>query len=123
MNIIRAVIFIPVISFVACQNVQAPMIKSPPPTFDLPYAELGADVAKTHCAACHNMSSSGDSPRSDAPPLRTVLREYNPEALADNFREHIHVGHPDMPDFDFTVKETEGLLSYLRMIQETPAKD
>ncbi|GHA88656.1 hypothetical protein GCM10009069_09560 [Algimonas arctica] len=123
MDIIRAVTIIPVISLVACQNVQAPTMKSPPTTVVQPYAELGADIAKTHCAACHNVSPSGDSPRSDAPPLRIVLSQYNPEALADDFREHIHVGHPDMPDFDFTVKETEGLLSYLRMIQETPAKD
>ena len=72
-----------------------------------------------HCAACHNIGLSGASPRAYAPPLRSVLTIYNSDSLADDFREHIHVGHPDMPDFDFTVKDTEGLLAYLSSIQET----
>ena len=86
--------------------------------FDPSYIEVGQDIAETQCAVCHNIGTSGASPREDAPPLRTVFKRYNPESLADDFREHIHVGHPDMPDFDFTVLETEGLLAYLRSIQD-----
>lgn len=86
--------------------------------FDTSLIEFGQDIAKTHCAVCHSVGSSGVSARIDAPPLRKILANYNPISLADDFREHIHVGHPDMPDFDFTVKETEGLLAYLESIQE-----
>jgi len=98
-----------------CQSDEAPESE-----FDASYLELGQQIVELHCSACHTAKPSGDSPRSDAPPLRNVLANYNPNALADDFREHIHVGHPDMPDYDFTVKETEGLLYYLWSIQETP---
>ncbi|NNE56504.1 MAG: cytochrome c [Hellea sp.] len=83
------------------------------------FIELGQDIAKTHCAVCHNTEKTGTSPRKDAPPLRAVLANYNSVSLADDFREHIHVGHPDMPDFEFSVKEIDGLIAYLRSIQET----
>ena len=39
------------------------------------------------------------------------------EALADDFREHIHVGHPDMPDFDFSPVEVDAVLAYLTSTQ------
>lgn len=86
------------------------------------FTEQGRLIAEQNCTSCHSIETSGDSPRSDAPPLRTISARYNLEALADDFREHLHVGHPDMPDFDFNVKETEALLTYLRSIQETPSK-
>lgn len=80
----------------------------------------GLTVVQANCASCHAIGVSGDSPRVDAPPLRTVLAQYNPESLADDFREHIHVGHPDMPDFDFGPKGTDEVVAYLKSIQETP---
>lgn len=103
------------VSFGGCQPNQAPESE-----FDASFLELGQQIVETHCTACHTASASGGSPRVDAPPLRVVLENYNPNALADDFREHIHVGHPDMPDYDFTVKQTEGLLAHLWSIQEAP---
>jgi len=88
--------------------------------FDMAYYELGRDIAQTRCAACHNAEPTGASPRADAPPLRHVLYNYNPEALANDFRERIKVGHPDMPDYKFSVIQIEGLLAYLSTIQEPP---
>jgi len=88
--------------------------------FDAAYLELGRDIVKTQCVACHNAEPTGASPREDAPPLRHVLANYNPDALANDFRERIHVGHPDMPDFKFSILQIEGLLAYLSTIQEPP---
>lgn len=119
MNIMKTSIFVLGSSLVACQNTPVPVSQSAPSYSALPYIELGQEIVETHCSTCHNATRFGASQRADAPPLRTVLKTYNPEALADDFREHIHVGHPDMPDFDFSVKETEGLLTYLRSIQST----
>ena len=79
----------------------------------------GQALAEQLCSSCHTISESGESPRNDAPPLRTVLANYDSEALGDDFREHIHVGHPDMPDFDFSVKETDAILAFLKSIQES----
>lgn len=115
----KAAVLVTFFTLAACQNMQAVDSKIESTSFETSYMELGQEIAETHCSACHNVTQTGASPRADAPPLRTVLGHYNPTALADDFREHIHVGHPDMPDFDFSVKETEGLLEYLDSIQET----
>lgn len=82
--------------------------------------QTGRVIAEQHCETCHSIEIVGDSSRADAPPLRTVLTSYNAEALGEDFREHIHVGHPDMPDFDFNVRQTEALLAYLESIQVRP---
>ena len=105
--------------FSACQKPKTQTTK-PTAEFDASYIEAGREIVMSKCAECHATDRTGISPRSDAPPLRTVLSNYNPSALADDFREHIHVGHPDMPDFDFTVLQTEGVLAYLTSIQVTP---
>ena len=78
----------------------------------------GRVIAQTHCARCHAIGETGESPRNDAPALRHVLANYAPAALAEDFREHIHVGHADMPDFDFGTRGTDALLAYLVSIQQ-----
>ena len=100
-----------------CKQAAAPDSSSEN-TFDASFLEDGKRITETQCLVCHSVDGSKQSPRSDAPPLSTVLASYNPNMLADDFREHVHVGHPDMPDFDFNVKQTEGLLAYLSSIQE-----
>ena len=87
---------------------------------DVSLLQSGRAIAEQHCETCHSIEIVGDSSREDAPPLRTVLASYNVEALGEDFREHIHVGHPDMPDFGFNVKQTEALLAYLKSIQARP---
>ena len=77
----------------------------------------GLAIVQSSCVSCHAIGVSGNSPREDAPPLRTVLANYNAESLADDFREDIHVGHPDMPDFDFGPKGTDDVIAYLKSIQ------
>jgi mono/diheme cytochrome c family protein len=124
-TVMNTAALISVVALTACQNTQAPTSEVISPSIDAayinaPYIKLGQEIAETRCVTCHNTSHSGAEFYADAPPLSRVLEQYNPNALADDFREHIHVGHADMPDFDFTVKETEGLLAYLRAIQETP---
>ena len=86
--------------------------------FDKSLIKDGQMIAETHCAVCHSTGMVGISPRSGAPALRHVLATYKPSALADDFREHIHVGQENMPDFDFTAIETEALLAYLSSIQK-----
>ena len=85
--------------------------------------ESGREIVKVQCATCHAIGKDDQSPRLDAPPLRIVLANYAPEALAADFREHIHVGHPDMPDFDFGPLGTDHVLAYLKSIQSAPERD
>ena len=103
-----------------CKDAPAPETLSDD-SFDVSFLEYGKKITEDQCLVCHSVDGSQDSPRADAPPLSTVLANYNPNTLADDFREHVHVGHPDMPDFDFNVKQTEGLLAYLNSIQDDKA--
>ena len=79
--------------------------------------ETGKQIAASDCASCHAIGSEDASPRDDAPPLRVVLSGFAADALAADFREHIHVGHQDMPDFEFDVDTTDALMAYLKSIQ------
>lgn len=83
--------------------------------------ENGAEIVETQCSFCHAVGVTGQSPRADAPPLRTVLADYPADVLAEDFREQVHVGHPDMPDFNFGPIGTDHVLAYLQSIQDPEA--
>ena len=78
---------------------------------------LGRDIASQECAGCHGLDKE-DAVRPDAPALRHVLADYDSEALGEDFRDGLKVGHPEMPQFLFGPKSTDLLLSYLISIQE-----
>ncbi|MBD3768985.1 MAG: hypothetical protein IE925_02480 [Rhodobacterales bacterium] len=79
--------------------------------------ELGRQIASSQCADCHGLDKE-DSRRPEAPALRHVLADYDGDALAEDFRDGLKVGHPEMPQFQFGPKSTDLLLSYLISIQE-----
>jgi mono/diheme cytochrome c family protein len=79
--------------------------------------ELGRQIASSQCADCHGIDKE-DPHRTDAPALRYILADYDGDALAEDFRDGLKVGHPDMPQFQFGPKSTDLLLSYLMSIQE-----
>ncbi len=81
--------------------------------------ESGREIVEMQCAFCHAIGTDDQSPRMGAPPLRTVLAGYQPDALAEDFREQVHIGHPDMSDFDFGPIGTDHVLAYLISIQVT----
>lgn len=80
----------------------------------------GKAIVDAQCSSCHATGATGDSPRSDAPPLRTVLSRYDANALSDAFISGIKVGHPDMPEFELTPDGADRLLAYLKSIQTPP---
>ena len=80
----------------------------------------GKELVETNCRSCHAIERSDESRREDAPPLRTVLANLDPDSLAMDFREGIHVGATDMPDFDFGPIGTDALIAYLQSIQDQP---
>ena len=85
--------------------------------------EDGRQIAERNCAVCHAIGKDGDSPNGDAPPLRTVLADFDIEALATDFREHIALGNEVMPEFDFGPLGTDALMAYLLTIEELPAEE
>jgi hypothetical protein len=48
-----------------------------------------------------------------APPFRELPKRYPVDHLAEALAEGIVTGHPAMPEFTFTPREIEALLSYL----------
>ncbi|MHA7900635.1 MAG: c-type cytochrome [Henriciella sp.] len=90
-------------------------------TFELSETEMiesGREIVEAQCVMCHAIGLNDTSPRPDAPPLRTVLASYPPDMLAEDFREQVHVGHPDMPDFEFGPIGTDHVIAYLISIQD-----
>ena len=86
----------------------------------LPLAEeisTGREIAEDQCSRCHGLDRQ-EARRTDAPALRHVLDSYDSEALKESFRDGIKVGHPDMPEFEFSPMGVDMLLSYLVSIQE-----
>ena len=80
----------------------------------------GRDIAMTNCSTCHAIDDERTSPNPAAPPLLQILMRYDSERLADDFVEGVRVGHDEMPHFDFTVREADALIAYLKAIERTP---
>jgi mono/diheme cytochrome c family protein len=82
--------------------------------------ERGKNIVVTHCGSCHATGASGDSPAPEAPPFRTLSRNYRVDTLEEALAEGISVGHPAMPQFQFAPDDVEALVAYLQSIQEAP---
>jgi mono/diheme cytochrome c family protein len=73
----------------------------------------GLAILEKNCARCHAIGATGDSPHSQAPPFREVIKRYPVEDLEESLAEGIVSGHPDMPEFTFKPEEIGAIISYL----------
>lgn len=80
----------------------------------------GQEIALTHCGSCHAVGASGESPAPEAPPFRTLSRNYRVDTLEEALAEGISVGHPAMPQFQFAPEDVNALVTYLQSTQERP---
>jgi cytochrome c len=87
------------------------------PAADAQAAE-GRFLVKVHCAACHAIDRNDRSAHREAPPLRSLSRNYPVSSLEESLAEGIVVGHPDMPEFRFRPEDVAAVVSYLESIQE-----
>jgi mono/diheme cytochrome c family protein len=79
--------------------------------------DKGEVLVRDNCARCHAIGKEGKSPHPDAPPFRTLSRNYPVEDLAESLAEGIVSGHPDMPIFVFGPHDVEAIIEYLQSIQ------
>lgn len=93
-----------------------PASASPSPTLRQ-QIELGRGLAQTHCATCHAIGRKGQSPNPQAPRFRYLAQRYPIDDLAEAFSEGILVGHGPMPEFQFEPAQIDGLIAYLKSIQ------
>jgi len=80
----------------------------------------GHDIAATQCGSCHAVGRTGESSAPEAPPFRTLSRNYRVDTLQEALAEGISVGHPAMPQFQFAPEDADALVAYLQSIQEAP---
>jgi mono/diheme cytochrome c family protein len=79
--------------------------------------QRGRAYARSHCARCHAIDRTGQSPFSPAPPFRTLHQRYPIETLGEALAEGINTGHPAMPEFRLDPDEIHDLLSYLKTLE------
>jgi cytochrome c len=79
--------------------------------------QQGQALLAAHCARCHAIASTGESPHRQAPPFRTLGQKYPVDWLAEALGEGLSTGHPDMPEFVFEPQEIKAILTYLQSIQ------
>lgn len=78
-------------------------------------ARLGASIAAAKCARCHAVGATGDSPARAAPPFRELAGE--PIAMLEDARSNgIVSGHDEMPMFEMTPAEVDGLIAYINSL-------
>jgi cytochrome c len=75
--------------------------------------DKGEVLVRENCSRCHAISKEGDSPNKEAPPRRTLAKNYPIEDLAESLAEGIVSGHPDMPIFVFGPHDVEAIIEYL----------
>ena len=78
----------------------------------------GKRLAEINCARCHNLSTEGESPLTDAPPFREIAKNYDRYELIDGFMEGLAVRHPLMPDWDVTQPQAEELTDFVMSLGE-----
>lgn len=88
---------------------------------DKDLSDKGEVIVREHCARCHAIGRLGESPNKEAPPFRTLSRQYPVESLAESLAEGIMSGHPDMPVFIFKPHDVDAVIAYLQSIQDAPA--
>lgn len=84
--------------------------------FDL-HVRQGEGLARTHCARCHAIGRTGDSPFGEAPRFRELHTRYPVEDLGEALTEGISTGHPAMPEFRFDPDQAQDLIAYLKSLE------
>ena len=79
---------------------------------------LGETLLTDNCGACDAIGAMGESPHAEAPAFRTLSVNYPVAQLAEALAEGIQTGHPDMPEYVFSVEEIDAIIAWLEAIQE-----
>ncbi|HZQ12646.1 MAG TPA: cytochrome c [Pseudolabrys sp.] len=92
------------------------------PAEDEQVLKRGEQLLQRACSRCHAVGKTGDSPRQEAPPFRTLGERYPIEQLEESLGEGIMSGHPDMPELSFDADDVGAIIAYLNSIQSPPRK-
>jgi mono/diheme cytochrome c family protein len=73
----------------------------------------GKAILGRHCARCHSIETSGESPLKAAPPMRDFYSRYPTRELQEELAEGMVSKHREMPQISFSDEEIAAILSYL----------
>ena len=79
-------------------------------------AKAGREIAERFCARCHAIRPESRSPHERAPPFRLIVAKGHLENLEEALGEGIVVGHPEMPQFQFSPQNVGALVAYLKSL-------
>lgn len=87
-----------------------------PQTASTGSAAMGGALVRAHCAGCHAVGRTDESPLKAAPPFRDMGAIYPASDLQEAFAEGVVTAHPAMPEFEFTPQQIADLIAYLDSI-------
>lgn len=76
-------------------------------------ASAGGLLVRAHCAGCHAVGATDESPLKGAVPFREMTAFYPASDLQEAFAEGVVTAHPAMPQFEFTPRQVADLIAYL----------
>ena len=88
-----------------------------PASADEQSVRRGRAIAVTKCSYCHSIERAGRSPRTAAPPFRTLHKKYPVETLEDALAEGMSTGHPRMPEFRLEPDQVGDFISFLKSLE------
>jgi cytochrome c len=88
-----------------------------PASADEQSVRRGRAIAVTKCSYCHSIERTGRSPRTAAPPFRTLHKRYPVETLEDALAEGMSTGHPRMPEFRLEPDQVGDFISFLKSLE------
>ena len=80
----------------------------------------GKSLLDKHCARCHSIEATGDSPLKKAPSFREVYLRYPIEQLEGGLAEGMGSRHREMPQIQFSPEQVSAILDYLGSITGVP---
>ncbi|ACL60974.1 c-type cytochrome [Methylobacterium nodulans] len=82
-----------------------------------PHVQRGRTFVQVHCARCHAVGRTGESPLAEAPRFRDLHTRYPVTDLAESLAEGIRTGHPSMPEFRLDPDQMEDVIRYLASLE------
>ena len=93
------------------------IVASSPAFADVQSIRRGKVFAQANCSYCHSIDRFTRSPRSAAPPFRTLHKQYAVETLEDALGEGLSTGHPRMPEFRLDPGQVSDFISFLKSLE------
>ena len=80
----------------------------------------GKELAETHCARCHAVGTTGQSPNPKAPEFRRMQQRHPILALREPLTRGIAAPHDEMPKFALGEAGVDKLVAYINTLQSAP---